>query len=236
MKLFPAIDLLDGQVVRLYQGAFDQKTIYHQSPLEALDKLIAMGAQSIHVVDLDAAKGEGKNNRDLIGKLVKYAPNLPIQVGGGIRTYEEAKALLDQGVDKIVLGSLLFTDEITFKRLVSDFGSRIVVALDIKDGYVRHHGWQIASGSTIRNVYEAGKLSGVHSVMVTDIDKDGASNGPNVELMGELMTLKGIRWIASGGVRNKSDLLVLKQLGIYGTILGRAIYEGDVEALEDLKD
>ena len=234
MKLFPAIDLLDGQVVRLYQGAFDQKTIYHQSPFEAVDKLIAMGAQRIHMVDLDAAKGAGKNNRDLIGKLINHATEIPVQVGGGIRTYEEAKTLLDQGVDKIVIGSLLFTDEITFRRLVSDFGSHMVVALDINEGIVRHQGWQKSSGSTIQSIFDSGKLNGVHSVMVTDIDKDGAGNGPNFELMADLMTYKGTRWIASGGVRNNSDLLALKQLGVYGTILGRAIYEGNVEQLSDL--
>ena len=117
--------------------------------------------QRIHMVDLDATKGAGKNNRDLIAKLIKHASDLPIQVGGGIRTYDEGKALLDQGVDKIVIGSLLFTDEIAYKRLVSEFGRRLVVALDIKESFVRLNGWQSNSGVTIQNVLETGKLSGV---------------------------------------------------------------------------
>jgi len=235
LLVIPSIDLMDGKVVRLLRGDPRQARFYDDigDPVTIAKTWESMGAQLIHVVDLDAALGRGDNVR--IMREIISAVKIPIQVGGGIRSIERARQLISLGAGRIVIGSLAFKDVNAFKALLDEVGSeRIVVALDHSMGIVMIDGWRENTGMRLR---EAAKMfidMGVSFLLITSIQKDGSLTGPDIENLRKVLDLNA-RVMASGGIRCLEDIMALKELGVYGVIVGRALYEGRLDLREALR-
>ena len=231
MELLPAIDLRGGRAVRLHQGAFDRETPARESPLELSRRFAAAGARRLHVVDLDGAREGVAANRDVLRSLVA-AGALRIQAGGGLRTQGDVEAFLADGVERAVVGSVAVEAPGTLSDWLRRFGAaRIVAALDVRigtDGTPRlaSHGWQRDAATTLWEL--AGRLEsiGVRHVLCTDIARDGALAGPNIDLYRECVRrFPAIAWQASGGVRDGADLAALAGTGVAAAIRGRALIE-----------
>lgn len=235
MLVIPSIDLMDGKVVRLLRGDPRQARFYDDigDPVTIAKTWESMGAQLIHVVDLDAALGRGDNVR--IMKEIISAVKIPIQVGGGIRSIERARQLISLGAGRIVIGSLAFKDVNALEALLDEVGpERIVVALDHSMGIVMIDGWRENTGMRLR---EAAKMfidMGVSFLLITSIQRDGSLTGPDIENLRKVLDLNA-RVMASGGIRCLEDIMALKELGVYGVIVGRALYEGRLDLREALR-
>lgn len=237
MIIYPAIDLKNGQCVRLKQGDFDAVTIYESDPLKQATKFADAGAEWVHMVDLDGAKAGEMQQFDLIASVAKNT-KLKVQAGGGIRSDKTVKRLLDAGVARIVVGSLAVKNRALIQGWLREFGGdKIIIAFDIRftDGEpeILTHGWQSGSQQLLWDVLDAYADSGLKSVLCTDVGRDGMLEGANNALY---QTMRE-RWpeieiLASGGVSNLQDLLDLAKLGASGAIVGKAIYEGRI-ALAD---
>ncbi|MEJ9151233.1 1-(5-phosphoribosyl)-5-[(5-phosphoribosylamino)methylideneamino]imidazole-4-carboxamide isomerase [Bacillus smithii] len=238
--IYPAIDMRGGKCVRLLQGDYDKETVYGDSPFEMAKKFVDQGAAWIHMVDLDGAKdGMRINDRYVL----EAAQKLPakVQVGGGIRSEQDVIHYLENGVDRVIIGSMAVSNPDLVLELIRTYGSKIAVGLDAKDGYVAVHGW--LETSQIKAVELGKRLAegGVETFIFTDIATDGMLSGPNIEAAVELAKATGKQVIASGGVRSLSDLQALKAYeneGVSGAIVGKAIYAGQFslrEALEEVK-
>jgi len=219
-ELYPAIDLRGGRVVRLHQGDFDQETVYDDDPVAVARSFEAAGAHWIHVVDLDAARRTG-SNRDVV-VAVAQGVSVPVQTGGGVRD----ASLLDEGVARIVLGSAAIEDPALVRRLASEHPGRVAVGLDHWGGEVRVRGWKEGSGRRLLEVAAELALPGVAAFVVTDISRDATLIGPDLEGLGALRGAIDVPVIASGGVGSLDDLVALRNLGVAGAIVGKAIYEG----------
>lgn len=226
MLVIPAIDIMNGEVVRLLRGNPKQVKSYAHlgDPITIARKWESEGAKLIHVVDLDAALGLG-GNVNIIGAIVRSI-KAPIQVGGGIRSVEQVRQLINAGVARAVLGSLAFRSVESLKALLEEFGDeRIVVALDHLDGVVMIDGWRKSVSMTLKEAAQFFKSLGVRYFLVTSIQRDGMMVGPDIENLSKIVDL-GVNVIASGGIRSLSDISMLRSLGVYGVIIGRALYEG----------
>ena len=229
MIVIPAIDLKDGNCVRLYQGKAEEKTVYFEDPKDAALDLIRSGAERIHVVDLDGAfKGkELSPNRRIIGEIAKLSP-VPIEVGGGIRRLEDAQELLDLGVRWVILGTVLVKNPEEAKRIAHAFPDRVIAGIDAKDGMVATHGWVAKSELKATELAKMCEDMGVCAIIYTDISRDGALTGPNIRETVALAQSTSLPVIASGGVSSLDDLKRLKEVedvGIFGVIVGKALYE-----------
>jgi phosphoribosylformimino-5-aminoimidazole carboxamide ribotide isomerase len=240
MLIYPAIDLLDGRCVRLKQGGFDQSTVYSDDPRATLKGFESAGSTHLHLVDLSGAKDPSQRQSELIAALVA-STRMKVQVGGGIRSFEQAAALLDGGVDRVVIGSAAVSNPTLVSALLSEFGGeRITVSLDVRinaDGVpcVALHGWKEQSPVDIAQALKPFLSEGLSRVLCTDIALDGMMTGPNHELYSGLMTsFPGIEFQASGGVSRLEDLLTLKKAGVRTAIVGKAIYEGAIDLKEAL--
>ncbi len=224
MLILPAIDLIDGQCVRLYQGDYNQKKIYNADPVEVARDFEAQGATWLHVVDLDAAKSGVPENTSAITEILAKT-SLQLEVGGGVRSLESAKALLDLGVKRVIIGTKLAQDPEMARALFQTFGDRVVAGIDTRDGMVATHGWQSDSG--LDGLTFAKTLAGLgcQRVIVTDIATDGALQGPNLPMMAQWCRSLSIPVIASGGVSSLADLVALQANGTEGVIVGKALYE-----------
>ncbi|MEM4718993.1 MAG: 1-(5-phosphoribosyl)-5-[(5-phosphoribosylamino)methylideneamino]imidazole-4-carboxamide isomerase [Nitrososphaerota archaeon] len=235
MLVIPSIDLMDGKVVRLLRGDPRQARFYDNigDPVTIAKTWESMGAQLIHVVDLDAALGRGDNVR--VMREIISAVKIPIQVGGGIRSIERARQLISLGAGRIVIGSLAFKDVNALEALLDEIGpERIVVALDHSMGIVMIDGWRENTGMRLR---EAAKMlidMGVSFLLITSIQRDGSLTGPDIENLRKVLDLNA-RVMASGGIRCLEDIMALKELGVYGVIVGRALYEGRLDLREALR-
>jgi len=235
LLVIPSIDLMDGKVVRLLRGDPRQARFYDNigDPVTIAKTWESMGAQLIHVVDLDAALGRGDNVR--IMREIISAVKIPIQVGGGIRSIERARQLISLGAGRIVIGSLAFKDVNALEALLDEVGpERIVVALDHSMGIVMIDGWRENTGMRLR---EAAKMfidMGVSFLLITSIQRDGSLTGPDIENLRKVLDLNA-RVMASGGIRCLDDIMALKELGVYGVIVGRALYEGRLDLREALR-
>lgn len=227
MLIYPAIDLRGGQVVRLTQGNYDRMTVYADDPVRVARGFAEAGATCLHVVDLDGAKDGGPMNRDIIRELCRQ-PML-VQAGGGMRTEADAESALALGVDRVVLGTVAVTDFELVKRLVKKHGESIAVGVDARDGLVATHGWRQVSA--INGIAFCKRLrdAGVATVIYTDIGRDGGLGGANLSAYEALSGLEGLKVIASGGVSFESEIAALRDLGVYGAILGKALYAGRLE-------
>ena len=227
MELFPAIDLYEGKAVRLLHGNYADMTIYSENPLLIAQDFIACGARNIHIVDLQGAKDGTTPNLELIKKLA--ACGLFAELGGGIRSEEVAARYLDAGVQRVILGTAAVTDPQLLERLVARFGERIAVSVDVKDGYAAIRGWQEASQLTCDELCTRLQDTGVETVICTDISRDGAMRGTNRQLYAALGKQYRMNFIASGGVSSMEDVIALRDMNVYGAIIGKAYYTGAID-------
>jgi len=225
-EVIPSIDLLDGNVVRLQRGSFDDVTVYSDNPLDTAKRWEIEGASRLHVVDLDGAKSGSPKQREIIESIVAET-TLPVQVAGGIRTIEDAVSFAEQGADRVVIGTI--TDEL-LRDAVDALGPRLVVAVDARDREVRVSGWQQGTGENVIDACKRFAVAGVVRLLVTDIGRDGVLLGPNVDLYREIVEAAQVPVLASGGVSSVDDLKALAAVqGVEGAIVGKALYTGAVE-------
>ena len=227
MELFPAIDLYEGKAVRLLHGNYADMTIYSENPLLIAQDFIACGAKNIHIVDLQGAKDGTTPNLELIKKLA--ACGLFAEVGGGIRTEDVASRYLDAGVGRVILGTAAVTDPQLLENLVARFGEKIAVSVDVKDGYAAIKGWQENSSLTCDALCQRLQDTGVKTVICTDISRDGAMRGTNRQLYADLSARYHMNFIASGGVSSVEDVIALRDMNVYGAIIGKAYYTGAID-------
>lgn len=230
MIVFPAIDIRDGKCVRLIQGRADQQTIYFEDPVEVALLWQSQGAPYLHVIDLDGAFGQSRKNRGVIGDIAKRC-KIPIQVGGGVRSLEDAKELLAMDVDRIIVGTAAIKNPKLLEQMLSLYREKVVVSLDCLNGFVQVEGW--TDGSTI-NAFEFAqslKKKGVETIVYTDISKDGMLEGPNFDQLSQIQE-SGLNVIASGGISTINDVIKVKNMGIYGVIVGKALYEQRINLKE----
>ena len=224
MQLYPAIDIKNGKCVRLFQGQFDQETIYNEHPYEIAKKWEELGASYIHVVDLDGALDGKWVNQEAVKKIIETV-NVPVQTGGGIRTLEDIKQRLDLGVQRVIIGTMAVKNPEFVREAVQCFGAKhIAVGIDAKNGKVATHGWEEVSDIEAVGFAKDMKAIGVTCIIYTDISKDGTMAGPNVEQTKALVEETGIDIIASGGVSQMQDLENTQAIGVQGTIIGKALY------------
>ena len=228
MQIFPAIDLRGGQVVRLYQGDYDQETVYAQDPCAVARNFLAAGAKYLHVGDLDGAKDGTLANFDTIAALVKQG-GLYIEVGGGIRDEDRLRRYLDLGVGRCILGTIAVKDFAFTERMAQKYGSRIAVGVDTRDGYVAVSGWKELSSERGVDFCRRLRDAGVKAVIYTDISRDGAEAGANLDLYRELAEIQGLDITASGGVSSMEELKELQRIGTKAAILGKALYTGRLD-------
>lgn len=234
MRMYPAIDLKDGQCVRLFKGDYDKKTVYSENPLETALKWQSAGADFLHVVDLDGARsGDGKN-RAMIKEICKNV-NMKVQTGGGIRTMEDIDALIGCGAARVILGTAAVNNFTLVEEAVKKHGDKIAVGIDAKNGFAATDGWEKVS--TLKAVDFAKKVekAGVCTIIYTDIATDGAMCGPNIEAMREMVKETSLNVIASGGVSCIDDVKALIETGVEGAITGRAIYDGALDLAEAVR-
>ncbi|KAB7704177.1 1-(5-phosphoribosyl)-5-[(5-phosphoribosylamino)methylideneamino]imidazole-4-carboxamide isomerase [Bacillus aerolatus] len=239
--IYPAIDMLGGKCVRLKQGDYNQETVYGDSPFEMAKSFADEGADWIHMVDLDGAKdGKRINDRFVIEAAQKLGAK--VQIGGGIRTEEDVRHYLDNGVDRVIIGSLAVSETELVKEWLGKFGSKIAIGLDAKDGFVATHGWIETSSLKAVDLGRELAAAGAETFIFTDIATDGMLSGPNIEAVAELARATGKSVIASGGVSSLADLKDVKRYeeeGVSGAIVGKAIYTGQFtvrEALEEVRN
>ena len=231
MIIIPAIDIIDGKPVRLYQGDYNKKEIVAEDILETAKKFESLGAEYIHLVDLDGAKKGELVNGEVIIK-VANSVNVPVEVGGGIRTFETIKYLIDNGVSRVILGTSAMEDEELVKKAIAAYKDKIAVGIDCKDGYACGRGWLEKSSLYYIDFAKKLKELGVETVIVTDISKDGTLEGPNVEMLKKLKDEVDINITASGGIKDIKNIKDLNDMDIYGAITGKAIY-AETLSLED---
>lgn len=228
MQIFPAIDLRGGQVVRLYQGDYDQETVYAADPCAVARGFLAAGARYLHVVDLDGARDGTLANFETIAALVRQG-GLHIEVGGGIRTEERIRRYLDLGVSRCILGTIAVKDFAFTERMAKKYGEHIAVGVDARDGFVAVSGWKELSAERGVDFCRRLRDVGVKTVIYTDISRDGAEAGTNLELYQELAEIKGLDITASGGVSSIEELRELQAIGTKAAILGKALYTGRLD-------
>ena len=227
MIIFPAIDIIGGKAVRLFRGDYDKKTVYG-SPIIVAEDFASLGATHIHIVDLDGAKTGDNPNFDLICE-IKHRTGLFVEVGGGIRNEKTAEKYLSAGIDRVILGTAAVKNPDFVKNAVKTYGDKIAVGIDVKDGFVAVKGWTEKSDKQLFGFCEEMTNIGVKTVICTDISKDGVLKGANIEMYRELSDKFSLNFIASGGVSTISDVKNLKDLGLYGAIIGKAYYTGDID-------
>ncbi len=231
MNIFPATDIYDGKVVRLYKGDYSQMTVYSDSPLSVAKSFKNSGAEFLHVVDLEGAKNGTTPNIDVVEDLVRNS-GLKVQIGGGIRTSDVIERYLDIGVMRVIIGTTAVTDPVFLRKMVSKYGEKIAVGVDLKDGFVAIKGWTEKSDVACFDFFTSLQEMGVSTVICTDISKDGALKGTNLPLYKDLSEYFNMDIIASGGVTSIDDVTALRDMGLYGAILGKAIYTGNIDLKE----
>lgn len=234
MIVFPAIDIKDNKCVRLTQGDFDKVKVYSDNPYEMALKWFNDGAEYLHVVDLDGARDEAFVNKPAIEKIIKNI-NIPIQIGGGIRSEEKVDNLLSLGVSRVIIGTMAVENKKLLKKLIAKHGEKIVVSIDAKDGYVALRGWEkISKVDSVELCQELEGL-GLRTIVYTDIAKDGMLTGPNFEIYKTLAEKTTLDIIASGGISSIDDLVKLNEMNIYGAITGKALYDKRIDFKEALQ-
>ncbi|QCI27516.1 1-(5-phosphoribosyl)-5-[(5-phosphoribosylamino)methylideneamino]imidazole-4-carboxamide isomerase [Caminibacter pacificus] len=232
MIVFPAIDLKDGQAVRLTKGLMESAKVYSNEPWELAKRFEDMGAKWLHIVDLNGAFAGEPKNIDQIEKIRKNT-NLKIQLGGGIRDEETIKRYLDLGINRLILGSIAAREPEKVIELAKKYP--IAVGIDAKDGYVAVDGWGKSEGIKATELAEKFKNSDIECIIATDISKDGTLQGLNIDFILEVMKASNKPVIASGGVASEEDIIKVKQNDIYGVIIGKAFYEGKIDLAQILK-
>ena len=228
MKLFPAIDLYEGQAVRLLRGDYQQKTVYSDAPLAVARRFAEAGAEYLHMVDLEGARDGGTPNYDIVAAAAAES-GLKVEIGGGIRDEETVRRYLDAGVFRVILGTAAVTDRPFLERMAAQCGPQLAVGVDLRDGFVAIRGWTEVSAQRAEDFCAMLESLGIGTVIVTDISRDGAMRGSNRELYRSLAQQFNMDIVASGGVSSLEDVIALRDLGIAGAILGKALYTGDLD-------
>jgi phosphoribosylformimino-5-aminoimidazole carboxamide ribotide isomerase len=233
MQIIPAIDLLDGKVVRLQKGSYDEVTVYNDNPLVEAQKFAEAGFGHIHIVDLNGARDGQFFNIDQI-KQIKKETELSIQIGGGIRSYDDAAGLINTGIDQLVCSSMAVKNREDWMKLLLEYPKRMILGMDLKDGKIAYGGWLETADATIESFLKPMIGAGLKFVLSTDIARDGMLEGVNVELYQSLQEqYPELDFIASGGVASVEDFKQLQEAGLYGVVVGRAYYEQEI-SLEEM--
>ncbi len=235
MIIFPAIDVLDGNCVRLIQGDYNKEVVYSDSPVEMAKAWEAKGADFIHIVDLNGAKSGESVNKTVIQEMAK-AVKIPVQVGGGIRSIETIDSYIKQGIDRVIIGTAAINDKAFLKEAVAKFADHLVVSVDARNGYVATEGWTDTSDVKALNLVIELETIGVKTIVYTDIAKDGMLQGPNLEEQAAINHATSIDVIASGGITTIEDVNNLEELNIYGAIIGKSLYDGKLDFEELMKE
>ncbi len=234
MILLPAIDIKDNKCVRLTQGKFDKVDVYSSDPLEVAKRWEDMGAEYLHVVDLDGAKNESFQNRKSIEKIAKTL-TIPMQMGGGIRSEERIKNLLDVGVDRVIVGTMAIENKELLTEFAKIYKEHLAVSIDALNGKVAIRGWQEVGNVDSLKMCGFLETIGIRTLVYTDISKDGMLSGPNFSIYRELSQKTNLNIIASGGVTTLDDIKQLGEMKLYGAIIGKALYDGRLDFTDGLK-
>lgn len=234
MILLPAIDLKNRKAVRLIQGDFKQETIYSDDPLSLATAFETSGAKYLHMVDLNGAEDGMMVHEDIIKSILKET-NLLIEIGGGIRSLERVERLLSLGVNEVIIGSIAVLNPTLLEDIVSKFPNRIIVSIDAKDGFVLTKGWQETSSKEVLTFAKWLEKIGIKKIVYTDVSKDGMLDGPSFDDYASLLKETNLKIIASGGVSSMDDLIKLNEMGLYGAIIGKALYEKKIDLKEALR-
>ncbi len=234
MNIFPAIDLIDGKAVRLLNGDYNKKTVYNDNPIEVVRDLKRQGAEFLHLVDLDGAKSGSTDNFEIIKKIAEQS-GIFTEIGGGIRDIETVDRYLAAGVNRVILGTAAVTNPEFLEAALKKYGDKIAVGVDIKDGFVAIKGWFEISEYSLLDFCEKMQKMGVKYLICTDISKDGAMKGTNIELYKELSEKFSMNITASGGVSAIEDIVNLRRLNLYGAIIGKAYYTGAIDLREAIR-
>lgn len=234
MNIFPAIDLYEGAAVRLFKGDYNQMTVYDKNPLNIAKKFEECGAEFLHMVDLEGAKTGLTPNLETIENIVKNT-SLFVELGGGIRSSETVEKYLSIGVSRVILGTAAITDEAFLDEAIAKYGEKIAVGVDIRDGYVAIKGWTEKSQYTFEDFCKRMQDKGVKTLICTDISKDGAMKGTNRELYKSLSEKLSLDIIASGGVSTIDDIKALREMNLYGAIIGKAYYTNAIDLKEAIE-
>lgn len=231
MLIFPAIDIHNQTCVRLYKGDFSTAQKVAEDPLETANSFREAGAHWLHMVDLDGAKNGSPQNREIFVTVAKKS-GLKLELGGGIRDMQTVSYYLEQGISRVILGSAAVKNPSFVKEAVKEYGERIAVGIDAKNGMVAAEGWLSTSDVHFLDLAKQMEAIGVTCLIYTDISKDGTLSGPNLEQLAAINEAVSCDVIASGGVTNLSDIKALKELGLYGAICGKSIYQGTLSLKE----
>ena len=234
MVILPATDLYDGKVVRLYKGDYAQMTVYSDKPLHVARDFADCGAEYLHVVDLEGARDGTTPNRRVVEKLVEKS-GMSIEIGGGIRTEGTVRLYIDMGVERVILGTSAVTDPVFLQKMVDRYADQIAVGVDIQNGYVAIKGWTEQSEIQCDAFFARLQQMGVATVICTDISKDGTLSGTNLQLYRDLSAKYTMQIVASGGITTLDDIVALREMEIYGAILGKALYTGDLNLTDAVK-
>ncbi len=231
MIIFPAIDLYEKKAVRLLHGDYNKMTVYSDDPLSVARDFEKKGATAIHMVDLEGAKNASTPNLDIVASVAKNT-SLFVEIGGGIRDVKTIEKYLSCGVDRVILGTAAVTDENFLREALENYGSKIAVGADIKGGKIAIKGWLETAEYTVHEFFEKMQKLGVKTIICTDISKDGAMQGTNRALYSELSKKYSLDLVASGGVSSIDDIKALRDLQLYGAIIGKAYYTGAIDLSE----
>lgn len=234
MEIIPAVDIRDGKCVRLAQGDYARETVFGDDPIAMARQWAAQGATRIHVVDLDGARSGVASNAPIVQAIARGV-SVPVQTGGGMRSMEALRSMLDAGLDRVVLGTAAVKDPAFLAAAIADAGDRLIVSVDAREGRVALEGWTEATDLDSLAFVQQLAAQGVVRVVYTDILRDGVTDGPNLEMYQRLVAQTSVRIISAGGVTSVDDLRRLAATGIEGAIVGRAIYTGDVRLPEALQ-
>ncbi len=227
MIIIPAIDLLNGACVRLYKGNYNESTVYTSDPVEMAEKLVSSGCERIHIVDLDAARGRGLNNREIIRK-IRNSTDIVIETGGGIRTESDVRELIDIGIDRLILGTVFAKNPEIAGKWTEKFGNHFIAGIDSLKGEVKISGWEEGASLTDTSLAAKAAENGIISIIYTNIDKDGTLEGPDVKGSIRMAEASSLPVIVSGGISSEKDFKIISELnhpGIAGVITGKAVYE-----------
>ncbi len=234
MKIFPAIDLYGGKVVRLFKGDYAQMTAYGDNPVAVAKEFQAQGAEYIHVVDLEGAEKGTPVHLPVVEEIVKQT-GLFLEIGGGIRSMERVDGYIERGASRVILGTAAVTDEEFLKAALCKYGEKIAVGADIADGKIAIRGWKEKSAYSVEDFFAKMQSLGVRTIVCTDISKDGAMKGANLALYRALGERYSVQLVASGGVSSMEDVRALAEMGLYGAIIGKAYYIGAINLKEAIE-
>lgn len=234
MYILPAIDLYDGKAVRLYKGDYSQMTVYSDDPVSLSLEFKEAGAEFVHIVDLEGARDGNTHNFEIIKEIIQKS-GLKIEIGGGIRTENDVRRYIEAGAARIILGTAAVTNTDFLIKIVDKYREKTAVGVDIKDGFAAIKGWKEKSDITAEAMFKKLETIGVKTVICTDISKDGAMSGTNVQMYKEFSQKFDINIIASGGISDMDSIKAIKELGIYGAIIGKAYYTGTIDLKKALE-